>query len=300
MLALALSHKTAGHFSSFREVLRALFAGNPSRWEEIAGRLGLTFSEMLALRDLIPPGAESACRLADLYRKKGLESFARQEYYRSCREARNAPARVRAYAARHLAELGRPEDALRFLSAWIEADRLEADYKIARADLLAKKGSMGGAIADLVDALRQRPRDGGARQRLADYYARAGKLRQAEKTLREGVRLQPRLPVSYEALVDFYAKHRRYEDAAATLRQLMRIYAFEPKYVIRLGDIYQRQGAHFRAMQTYEEAIRMGAPASGLKQRIEKCRKAHNEWLLESEAGKGTSVPVLRDRSRHL
>lgn len=153
------------------------------------------------------------------------------------------------------------------LGAYEAAQRLNADRAEARANLarlLARRGDVAGAEAELLAGLRLEPDAVALSINLADLYRAQGREAQAQQVLRAAIARAPRSGTLHHALGLSLVRQKRYPEALAELQQAVALAPDQPRFAYVYAVALQSTGAGDQARTVVEEALRRHPYDGGL------------------------------------
>jgi len=272
-LSLVMARGAAGEVQEALAVARRLLQEYPARWDEIVEGLGVGPTNIQLLRDIVPHDAANRARLGDLFRRRGMDLLARDEYRHACRLSRGGDRDLRLRCARSLARAGDRDAAIALLKTWARDHPGEPRYLWDLVRLLKDKDDLAGAVQHAEQALKCNPASSEGRRMLASLYARTGQAARAERQYRLALASAPRDPDAYLGLADFYRGQKRLDDALVVLRELTDAFPDNARCLIALGDLRRERRELVRAMNVYYRVQSLAPGRSGIERRIAETKR---------------------------
>jgi tetratricopeptide (TPR) repeat protein len=153
--------------------------------------------------------------------------------------------------------LGRAEAGREYL---VKAHELEPTrYEVLRAllDLDVRDGRLADSAARVGAALKEKPEDGKLLQLSGEVALYSGDQAGAERLFRQSIDKDPNDVAAYEKLARFMMVTNRPEQVVKTYEEALAKNENSAKLHLIVGSLYELRGERDKAMERYEDAIRL-------------------------------------------
>jgi tetratricopeptide (TPR) repeat protein len=142
----------------------------------------------------------------------------------------------------------------------VKAQELEPTrYEVLRAllDLDVREGRLADSAARVGAALKQKPDDGKLLQLSGEVALYSGDQASAEKLFRQAIDKDPNDVAAYEKLARFMMVTNRPDQVVKTYEEALQKNENSAKLHLIVGSLYELRGDRDKAMERYEDAIRL-------------------------------------------
>jgi tetratricopeptide (TPR) repeat protein len=151
-----------------------------------------------------------------------------------------------------------------------EARTLEAERPVAQAQRRLDEGNTAAAQALFEKAFEVDPNQWEPNAYLAEMYITSGEVRKAYPFLQKLQQIDPESTVGNFLMARYCFKQREYERAREYAEKVRLSRPDNSELMVLLGDTYLQLGDRQKALQEYQEAVRLAPGRADLQERLRK------------------------------
>jgi GT2 family glycosyltransferase/tetratricopeptide (TPR) repeat protein/2-polyprenyl-3-methyl-5-hydroxy-6-metoxy-1,4-benzoquinol methylase len=171
-----------------------------------------------------------------------------------------------------LVRSSRWEEASQLADKLVANERLGAEGRVIRANLMSKLGRQAEARQDFEQAAAQYPRDTWLQSRLCEFLFYHATPPELETGLQELLRRDPEDPSAYHNLGEALRRLGRLDDAEAALRRSLEIRPRYPLTMLHLGFVLKDLGRPADAVTVLSEALALVPDDQAVQQALKEAK----------------------------